>query len=143
MSSDFLKEKSKESGRKKEHFLRIIHIKKKAVVTKIEKLTAEFNQSLQNNVHIHQLVQHSLTILIQTNGVKKSLALTTKKKLVINQKPPNSHDVYLRGQDDEIRSILLGSKSLKKAVENKEIELKASFRHILLLDSIFLLNRRK
>lgn len=113
------------------------------MVTKIEKLTAEFNQSLQNNAHIHQLVQHSLTILIETNGVKKSLALTTKQKLVINQKPPNTHDVYLRGQDDEIQSILLGSKSLKKAVENKEIELKASFRHILLLDSIFLLNRRR
>ncbi|PLT28079.1 SCP2 sterol-binding domain-containing protein [Peribacillus deserti] len=85
------------------------------------------------------LSNNSRTICFQTGKGKNILYLSKKKQYMVTTEE-NVH-FYIRGQEDSLTNLLMGKEKLQTLVKEEQIHVEGSFRDLLYLESLFLLNQ--
>ncbi|MBD7939409.1 MULTISPECIES: hypothetical protein [Cytobacillus] len=108
----------------------------------IEELIYHFNQSLRVNDHILTMLKEPIRIRVELEQNLLYFTLDRKKLLIKHTRPLKSYHIHIQTTANHFYPLLQGRTSLKKKVDEKHIILKSTFRQLLKLDAIFLLNQQ-
>lgn len=107
----------------------------------VEEVLKTFNQSLKRKDHILLMIKEPIRMLVELEQEHFYLTLDRKRLLIKHVRPLNSYHIKIETTTDDFYSLINGRTSLKQEVDEKRIALTATFRQLLKLDAIFLLNR--
>lgn len=125
--------------REKENYL-----KKSSVGGKrVKKLIQEFIDDVHNRPHLSPLLNRvSLNIMVETENQSFVMSIQHNKMIFINE-PKDHPDVTIQLLEDRLIDLLYGKIKLRELMNDPTTKIQSSFRHLLLVESIFLLGMEK
>lgn len=99
-----------------------------------------FIDSIKEREHVLRLIEN-IDLLIDFTANQKETTLLIKNGDFSIIEKSDYHDCEISGEEDKIKDFIEGRQKLRNLIKNGELHVNASFRTILLLESLFFLGK--
>ncbi|MFJ5759739.1 SCP2 sterol-binding domain-containing protein [Neobacillus sp. NPDC093182] len=109
----------------------------------MEEMIQIFLAAIKNNGHVLKLIEklEGLTIKLVCEGQEDFLMFHRGEVIFLVDSTDRAVTCDISGQRDSIYSLLEGKEKLRNLINNGQLKVKAPFRTILLIESIFYLTK--
>ncbi|WP_409295206.1 hypothetical protein V1498_18255 [Peribacillus sp. SCS-26] len=106
----------------------------------VERLCRIFLANLRRKTYLVPILSGDKRIVcLQSNREEKRLVLSRKKQDFFTE-GGNAH-FYIEGREESLRALIMGREKLQTLVKENQLKVTGSFRDLLYLEAVFLLNK--